>query len=70
MKEQLLKDEIIWTECDCCEEYLCAIHLRHVSESDCPAIDKWAETEWNPYFDKATPDVCDWVAANPWGDEL
>jgi hypothetical protein len=65
MRVQLLKNQVVWTRCDCCEEYLCAIHLRHASECDCPSIDKWAETEWNPYFSKAAADVCAWVEDNP-----
>jgi predicted nucleic acid binding AN1-type Zn finger protein len=64
-----LQNCIVWEACDCCDEYLCNIHMLHASECDCPAIDAWAETEWNPYISKVTTKLLDWVGANSFEHE-
>ena len=53
-----------WVPCDCCDEYLCNIHMRHASECDCPSIDKWDETKWNPYDSIINAEILSWVSKN------
>lgn len=57
-----------WTQCLCCGEYLCTIHLSHVQECDCPPIEEW---ETDPYTDRAggrlAPQFSEWLMGFPEG---
>jgi hypothetical protein len=59
----------IWSECDCCDDFVCSIHEEHVADCLCPGIDLWSMTEWYPYDDVATPEILAWVAAHPYGED-
>ena len=53
-----------------CGDYVCNVHQgQHVHECDCPGIEKWVEFGYSPSFTRATDQVKDWVAQNPFDPE-
>ena len=69
MCETVEKSVPAWTACDMCEEYICNIHDRHVSDCDCPAIDTWVLGGYFPYDSLVDDKLRNWVEANPFEEE-
>ncbi len=55
-----------WIRCECCEDYLCTIHLRHAYECPCEEVSEWST---DPYSDPApgrtAPRFCEWLMGWP-----
>lgn len=39
-----------WRHCECCDDWYCHVHDMHTFECDCPGIDEWIETGFDPYL--------------------
>lgn len=57
-----------WGRCDCCDDFICFIHLKHTHECECPPIDEWGV---DPYCSGAirrfTPLECERLQGFPDG---
>jgi DNA (cytosine-5)-methyltransferase 1 len=41
----------VWVACDGgCEDFVCQLHLKHVHDCECPALDAWSEHDLSPYL--------------------
>jgi len=46
----IIKSPPAWVKCDCCDDYICTIHGKHVFECDCKEIEWWAAKGISPYM--------------------
>lgn len=46
-----------WIACDCCEDFICTIHSKHVCDCDCAPIEHWLDgpDPIYPYADGGKP---------------
>ena len=48
-----------WVKCDHCEDYICTIHMSHAHECECPPIEEWEQSPYEPRVIWPTPTARD-----------
>lgn len=40
-----------WIKCQCCEDYWCSIHKKHIADCECPPIEEWKSDPYGMQLD-------------------
>jgi hypothetical protein len=61
MRSQLVPGDIPWITCEACEDVWCNIHRVHAGCCECPGIEDWKISPYDPVEDVSLiPEDYDW----------